>query len=171
MMSRPGRIRRKTVIAGSILLAVAGLGVLAYERLAYRYALIVHPPALAAAIYVYQNHHGDLPPRLSVIQETGCYGKLPYRLPSHGLDLGWNGYSGPEPHYLPVFNWDGKTRYIVAIAARPPRSRAFSYVILGDTRAYGVANSEQMAKLLAADDEARRTTGQPGSWDDVPWRE
>ena len=164
-------LRRRRWVLQAVLVAVVVFGIRAFERFYYRRLVMTHTAAVAAAIYVYHHQYGDLPDSLSVIERSRIYSDLSYRLPSHGLDGLWNGYSGPEPHYLPVRDWDGETQYIVAVTARAPRIWPVrGYVYVGSPTAHFAANDEAMAEVLAADNAARKRTGQPANWDEVQWR-
>ena len=148
---------------------VAGLRVV--ERFSYEGARNWHIPSLAAAIAVYHNDHGALPPRLETLEESGLFGVAPYRLPANGWEVLWETgtRSGPRPHYLPV---DSSCReaVVVAVERRTPRTgKTRGYVILGDTRAH-FATDEELERILSEDDKVRQDEGISGRWSETAWK-
>lgn len=175
------RCHRKRALAAAILIAFLGgaaLGASVLERAGYVGSSMWQMPALAAAInWTEQENKGSLPDTLEEIEATGLYGDLPYRLPASGwegwkrsLRLGTGNLTGPQPHYVPVKDWDGNTLFIVALSPRIPCIGPYRrYAMIGDTSAHKVPEAE-VQQLLVEDDAKRRQAGQPFLWADVNWR-
>jgi len=140
------------------------LGIRLYQRITYRMALSWHAAALAAAINVHYNVEKGLPETIEELMSSGRYGDDPYRLPGS--------QAGPRPCYLPIKNWDGESKVIVAVTARSqkyPEMERF-YVVLGDTSAHA-ASRDGLRALLAEDDRTRKRLVEQRRWADIPWDE
>ena len=155
------------MIALLVLLVTAVLGACVYERLRYHADLTHQMPVLAKAIHFYHHSYDALPPSVRAIEARGSMGRGACRLPRNGWES-WQEHSGPEVLYVPVVDWDGETAYVIAV--QPPIGRSVRlYLVAGDTSVHQATEAD-LAKILARDDELRAATGQPGRWDQVPWR-
>jgi len=155
------------VIALLILLVTTVLGACVYERLRY-YADLTHQmPVLAKVIHFYYRNYDALPPNIRAIEGRGSMGRGACRLPRSGWES-WQEHSGPGVLYLPVVDWDGRTAYVIAV--QPPIDKSVRlYLVSGDTSVHQ-ATEEDLAKMLARDDELRAATSQPGRWSQIPWK-
>ena len=177
VVRRTVRTRRygAAILASALCIAcVLGpvFGVIAYEGLQYGIGTSYHAVTLSTAVFLYYHDYGAMADTFDVFEATGYYGAIPYHLPANGWEVGTGRRSGPSPHYCPVRDWDGKTRFIVAVVARTPRTgETRSYVLLAEEPASSRANERELAELLVEDDKLREATDQPVRWSEVPWQE
>lgn len=161
------RSRRRWVIAGTIILGAIASGTYGLAWYRYQVAIAYQMPLLAGAIWAYNQQYEVIPPTLQAIRDSGIYGMGATRLPGNIWE-GWNEHTGPEPLYLPVFDWDGETQYVMAV--QPPMGYSPRvYVVAGDTSVHR-ATEHDLGEILARDDELRAATSQPGRWRDMPWQ-
>jgi len=163
-------LRRRLLIwvcvAGATGVCLA-LGFRLFEEWSYRLARGYHVLYLAAAINGYISWVGPLPETFGEFEAYGLYGTDPYHAPVDGWE---EESSGPSPFYLAAKLLPDGDNFIVAVEARTDRTpERRGYVILGDPSPH-YASDEELAGLLAADDEAREKAGLPGRWSEIPWR-
>ena len=124
-------------------------------------------PSLAGALYSYHTQYGGFPEKLETIAKTGFYGNGAYRLPADDSE-DWDEHSGPEAFFVPVFHWDGKTPYVIAV--QPPTIGSTRlYLMIGDTSVHS-ASEEQLRAILQKDDAMCAKNGEPRCWSHVQWQ-
>ncbi len=169
-LARRSRRRRKiAVIVGGVFLGVTILGAHVLLEYRYRMAIAHQMPCLAGALHFYHQQYGVLPPDLRAIRDSGLYGLGATRLPGSRWE-GWNEHTGPDVLYLPVVDWDGKTEYVMALQPPTPISDSLRLYVLASGGRSHCATEEELAKILARDDELRAATSQPGRWSEMAWR-